>query len=43
MTTITISGLPGTGKTTVAKLLEKRLGVRYVYSGEIFRETCEKT
>ena len=42
MTTITISGLPGTGKTTVARLLEKRLGVRYVYSGEIFREMAKK-
>jgi cytidylate kinase len=42
MTTITISGLPGTGKTTVARLLEKRLGVRYVYSGEIFREIAKK-
>jgi len=42
MTTITISGLPGTGKTTVARLLEKRLGLRYVYSGEIFRETAKK-
>jgi len=42
MTTITISGLPGTGKTTVAKLLEKKLGVRYVYSGEIFRELATK-
>jgi len=42
MTTITISGLPGTGKTTVAKLLEKQLGVRYVYSGEIFRKLAKK-
>ena len=42
MTTITISGLPGTGKTTVAKLLEKRLGLRYVYSGEIFRGMAKK-
>jgi predicted cytidylate kinase len=42
MTTITISGLPGTGKTTVARLLEKRLGLRYVYSGEIFREMAKK-
>jgi predicted cytidylate kinase len=42
MTTITISGLPGTGKTTVAKLLEQRLGLRYVYSGEIFRKLAQK-
>jgi cytidylate kinase len=42
MTTITISGLPGTGKTTVAKLLEQHLGIRYVYSGEIFRRLAEK-
>jgi cytidylate kinase len=42
MATITISGLPGTGKTTVARLLEKRLGLRYVYSGEIFREMAKK-
>jgi predicted cytidylate kinase len=42
MTTITISGLPGTGKTTVAKLLEQRLGVRYVYSGEIFRKLAQE-
>jgi CMP/dCMP kinase len=42
MATITISGLPGTGKTTVARLLEKRLGLRYVYSGEIFRDMAKK-
>jgi len=42
MTTITISGLPGTGKTTVAKLLEQHLGLRYVYSGEIFRQHAQK-
>ena len=42
MTTITISGLPGTGKTTVAKLLEKRLGLRYLYSGQIFRDMAKE-
>ena len=42
MTTITISGLPGTGKTTVAQLLEKKLGLKYVYSGEIFRNLAKK-
>ena len=42
MTTITISGLPGTGKTTVAKLLEQRLGMKYVSSGDIFRQMAKK-
>ncbi|KYK23302.1 cytidylate kinase [Thermoplasmatales archaeon SM1-50] len=42
MVTITISGLPGTGKTTVARLLEKHLRLQYVYSGEIFRKLAEK-
>lgn len=42
MTTITISGLPGTGKTTVAQLLKKQLQLQYVYSGEIFRKLAEK-
>jgi CMP/dCMP kinase len=42
MTVVTISGLPGTGKSTVAQLLHKRLGLRYVYSGEIFRSLAKK-
>jgi len=42
MVTITISGTPGSGKSTVAKLLEKKLGIKYVYSGLIFRETAKK-
>jgi cytidylate kinase len=42
MVTITISGTPGSGKTTVAKLLEKKLGLKYVYSGMIFRELAYK-
>lgn len=42
MFTITISGTPGSGKSTVAQLLEKKLGIRYVYSGMIFRELAEK-
>jgi len=42
MTTITISGTPGSGKTTVSKLLEKKLGLKYVYSGDIFRDEAKK-
>ncbi len=35
---IAVSGLPGSGKTTLAKLLAKKLGLRYVSLGSIFRE-----
>ena len=42
MTTITISGQPGSGKTTVSELLVKKLGLKYVYSGDIFRKMAEK-
>jgi len=42
MTKITISGTPGSGKSTIAKLLEKKLKLNYIYSGQIFRELAEK-
>lgn len=42
MTTITISGTPGSGKTTVSQLLEKKLGLNYVYSGDVFRDMAKK-
>jgi predicted cytidylate kinase len=42
MVTITISGLPGSGKSTVAKLLKKKLGLDYVYSGLIFRNLAKE-
>jgi predicted cytidylate kinase len=42
MTIITISGFPGVGTTTIAKLLEKKLGLKYIYSGDIFRKMAEK-
>ena len=42
MTTITISGTPGSGKSTVAQLLHERLNLPYVYSGLIFREAAQK-
>jgi predicted cytidylate kinase len=38
MMTITLSGTPGTGKTTVAKLLKKKLGLKHVYTGALFRK-----
>ena len=42
MVTITISGTPGSGKTTVTNLLEKKLKIKSVYSGEIFRNTAKE-
>ena len=42
MTTITISGTPGSGKSTVCNLLSEKLGLKYVYSGQIFRDMAKK-
>ena len=37
---ITISGLPGSGKTTVARMLSQRLGVPHVYAGDLYRKAA---
>jgi predicted cytidylate kinase len=42
MITITISGTPGSGKSTVRRLLSEKIGLKYVYSGDIFRKTAKK-
>ena len=42
MNVITISGTPGSGKSTVAEILEDRLGITYIYSGQIFRALAEE-
>jgi predicted cytidylate kinase len=39
---ITISGPPGSGKTTVCRLLAMKLGYRYIISGNVFREMASK-
>ena len=42
MVVITISGTPGSGKSTVAELLRNKTGIKYVYSGMIFRTFAEE-
>lgn len=42
MVTITISGSPGSGKSTVAKLLAKKTGLNYVYTGDMFRKLADQ-
>ncbi len=39
---ITISGPPGSGKTTVCRMLGERLGVEVVISGHIFRQMAKE-
>jgi cytidylate kinase len=39
---ITISGLPGSGKTTVARMLSRRLGVPHIYAGDLYRREAEE-
>jgi len=39
---ITISGPPGSGTTTVAKLLANRLGYKLISAGEIFRKLASE-
>lgn len=39
---ITISGLPGCGKSTTAKLLAEKLNFKYIDTGTIFRQLAEK-
>jgi predicted cytidylate kinase len=39
---ITISGVPGSGKTTVARLLSKELGIPHIYAGDVYREQARE-
>jgi cytidylate kinase len=42
MMRITISGLPGSGTTTVAKLLSKELSTELISAGEMFRQIANE-
>jgi cytidylate kinase len=39
---ITISGEPGSGKTTVGRLLAQRLGLPHVYAGDLYRQEAKR-
>jgi len=39
---ITLSGEPGSGKTTVARLLARDLGLAHVYAGDLYRREAER-
>jgi cytidylate kinase len=39
---ITISGLHGTGKSTVGKILSERLGIKYYSTGQAFRDLAQE-
>ena len=39
---ITISGLPGSGTTTVGEMLSKEIGYQFTSAGEIFRATAKE-
>ncbi len=39
--TLTVGGLPGTGTTTLSRLLQERLKLPYTYAGALFREEAK--
>jgi cytidylate kinase len=41
-TTLTVGGLPGTGTSTLCKLLEAELGLPYHYAGALFRAEAQR-
>jgi cytidylate kinase len=40
--TLTVGGLPGTGTTTLCRLLERSLQWPYIYAGQLFREEAAR-
>ncbi len=41
MSVLTVGGLPGTGTSTLCRILEQRMGIPYVYAGQIFRDQAK--
>ena len=39
---VTIGGPPGSGKTTVAKIVSKEIGYKHIYTGDIFRNLAKE-
>ncbi len=39
---VTISGVPGSGKTTVARLLARRLELPHIYAGDLYRAEAKR-
>ncbi|MGA1820807.1 MAG: (d)CMP kinase [Thermoplasmatota archaeon] len=42
MDTITVGGPPGSGTSTVCRMLKEELGIEYVYAGQIFRDRAKE-
>jgi predicted cytidylate kinase len=39
---ITISGTPGSGKTTVSRLISQQLGLLHIYAGDLYRAEAQR-
>ena len=42
MVLLTVTGPPGSGKSTACKLIRERTGLDYIYAGQIFRERAKE-
>ncbi len=42
MVRVTVGGLPGTGTSTLCRLLQDRLDVPYTYAGQLFRDEAAR-
>jgi len=42
MVLLTVTGPPGSGKSTACKIIRQRTGLDYIYAGQIFRERAKE-